>query len=333
MNKRILHIILAIAGLITSFAASAQTDGQLSQYWAVPTLYNPAAAGSGMGDMIRLRGGARMQWVGIDHAPMSFLLAGDMPFKLANKRLGVGIVAMQESAGLYKSLAVGAQISYKLRKLGGEWSAGLQIGMYDQSFKGSEVYLPGDDDYHEGSDEAIPTQDIHGTALDLAAGLRYEHKWFYAGVGCTHLTSPTITMNAGDSQGGSETAGERRYEFQASRTLYFTAGSNIPIKNTLFEIMPSVIVKSDFTFTSGQLDLRGRWKKFLSLGVGYRWNEGVVVSLGAEIKNFYLGYSYDYATNAIHKASSGSHELLLGYALKLNFSDKNRNRHKSIRIM
>ncbi len=335
MNKKHLHIILtaAAAALASAPDATGQTDAQLSQYYAVPTFYNPAAAGSGAGDMMRLRGGARLQWVGIDNAPMTFMLAGDMPFKFLNKRWGVGLVASQESAGLYKSLNIGAQIAFKLRKLGGEWSMGLQFGMYDQAFKGSEVYLPDDDDYHEGTDEAIPTQDIHGTAFDIAAGVRYEHKWFHAGIGCTHLTSPTISMNAGDAAGGSETSGERRYEFKAGRTLYFTAGSNIPIKNTLFEIMPSVLVKSDFTFTTGQLDVRGRWKKFLSLGVGYRWNDAFVVSLAAEIKNFYLGYSYDYATSAIHKASSGSHELFLGYSLKLNLSEKNRNRHKSIRIM
>ena len=97
--------------------------------------------------------------------------------------------------------------------------------------------------------------------------------------------------------------------------------------------MPSILVKSDFTFTTGQLDIRGRWKKFLSLGVGYRWKDGVVISLGAEIKNFYLGYSYDYSTSAISRVSSGSHELFLGYALKINLSEKNKNRHKSIRIM
>ena len=324
---------MLLACLLCAEKSAAQTDAQISQYWAVPTFYNPAAAGSGAGDMLRIRGGARLQWVGIDNAPMAFRLGAAMPFKFLNKRGGVGLVASQESAGLYRSLAVGAQISYKLRKLGGEWSAGIQLGMYDQSFKGSEVYLPDDDDYHEGTDEAIPTQDIHGTAFDIAAGIRYEHKWFHAGVGCTHLTAPTISMSAGDQAGGSETSGERRYEFKADRTLYFNAGSNIPIKNTLFEIMPSVIVMSDFTFTTGQLDIRGRWKKFLSLGVGYRWNDAVVISLAAEIKNFYLGYSYDYATSAIHKASSGSHELFLGYSLKLNLSEKNRNRHKSIRIM
>ena len=158
----------AAAALASAPDATGQTDAQLSQYYAVPTFYNPAAAGSGAGDMMRLRGGARLQWVGIDNAPMTFMLAGDMPFKFLNKRWGVGLVASQESAGLYKSLNLGAQIAFKLRKLGGEWSMGLQFGMYDQAFKGSEVYLPDDDDYHEGTDEAIPTQDIHGTAFDIA---------------------------------------------------------------------------------------------------------------------------------------------------------------------
>lgn len=322
-----------MAIICASLTSHAQTDAQLSQYWAAPTLYNPAAAGSGMGDMMRLRAGARLQWLGVENAPMSFMLAGDMPFKFINKRWGVGVVAMQESAGLYRGLSVGAQLAFKLRKLGGEWSFAVQPGIYDQSFKGTEVYLPDNDDYHESTDEGIPMQDLHGTAFDIAAGIRYEHKHFYAGVSCTHLTSPTIRMSAGDQGGGSETSSDQRYEFQAARTLYFTAGSNISIKNTLFEIMPSILVKSDFTFTTGQIDIRGRWKKFLSLGVGYRWKDGVVISLGAEIKNFYLGYSYDYSTSAISRVSSGSHELFLGYALKINLSEKNKNRHKSIRIM
>ena len=203
----------------------------------------------------------------------------------------------------------------------------------DRSFKGSEVFIPGDDDYHDGNDEAIPTNDIHGTAFDAAAGVWYEHKLFYAGVSCTHLTSPSITLNAESAGGGSETSGDRKFQYQAKRTLYFTAGGNIPIKNTLFDIMPSVLVKSDFSFTAAELNARVRYRKFLSAGLGYRWNDAVVVTLGAEFKNFYIGYSYDYATSAIHNASSGSHELFVGYSMKLDLSDKNRHRHKSVRLM
>ena len=328
------YILRFIAGVVLCSAwqsASGQTDAQLSQYYAAPTLYNPAAVGQT--DNLRIRAGARLQWIGIDNAPRSFLGAADMPVKIGSKRIGVGLIFGQESAGLYKSLTMGAQIGYKLRKLGGVWTFALQGGFYDQAFKGSEVFIPEDDDYHQSTDEGLPTSDIHGTAFDVAAGAWYEHKYFYAGVSCTHLTSPTITLNAESSSGGSETSGDRKFQYQARRTLYFTAGGNIPLKNTLFEIMPSVLVKSDFTFTAAEVNARVRYKKFLQAGVGYRWNDAVIISLGAEFKNFYLGYSYDYATSAIRSASSGSHEIFLGYSMKLDLSDKNRHRHKSVRYL
>ena len=331
--KKTIGLYVFVLSFCVLFAPNvlAQTDAQFSQYYEIPTFYNPAAVGST--EYLRIRGGARLQWVGIDNAPRSFIGTADMPFKFDNKRVGFGLIANQESAGLYKSLSIGAQIGYKLRKLGGEWTVALQGGLYDQAFKGSEVFIPDDDDFHQSTDDAIPNTDIHGTAFDAAVGLWYSHKYFNAGLSCTHLTSPTITMTAENSAGGSETSGERKYQFQARRTLYFTAGGNIPIKNTLFEIMPSVLVKSDFSFTSGEINARVRYRKFLSAGIGYRWNDAVVVTLAAEIKNFFIGYSYDYSTSAINKASSGSHELMAGYSLKIDLSEKNRHRHKSVRIM
>ncbi len=222
-------------------------------------------------------------------------------------------------------------MGYKFKKLGGEWTVGLGIGMYDQSFKGSEVYLPDDDDFHQGSDEGIPTSDIHGTGLDVAAGIYYKHRLFWAGLSCTHLNNPTVTMTA-EGTGGSQGV-ERNFSFTAHRTLYFMGGCNIPVKNTLFEIIPSVMVKSDFTFTTGEITARTRYRKFLSFGVGYRWNDAIIATVAAEIKNFYIGYSFDYSTTALGKASSGSHELWLGYSLKLDMGEKNRNRHKSVRLM
>ena len=93
------------------------------------------------------------------------------------------------------------------------------------------------------------------------------------------------------------------------------------------------MVKSDFTFTTGEITARARYNKFLSFGIGYRWKDAVVATVAAEFKNFFLGYSYDYATSAIAKASSGSHEVFAGYRLKLDLSDKNRNKQKNIRIM
>lgn len=330
MKTRALIILTIFAALFGS-KMSAQTATNVSQYYEVPSYYNPSAIGNT--DFIRIRGGARLQWVGIDNAPQTIMGVADMPFKLGNKRLGVGLRISQGSEGLYSNMDLGAQIAYKLRKWGGMWSIGLQLGFVDQSFKGSEVYIPDNDDYHQGSDDAIPMNDIHGTAFDLGAGIWYEHPRFYAGLSCANLTSPTITLNAENSSGGSETSGDRKYQFDIKRTLYFTAGCNIPIKNTLFEVAPSVLVKSDFGFTTGEITARARYRKMFSFGLGYRWDDAVVATLSAEIKNFYIGYSYDYSLSAIRQASSGSHEVFVGYSLKLDMSDKNRHRHKSVRLM
>lgn len=326
------HIIYFILIIITATAvlspeAAAQVDAQFTQYYAVTTYYNAGATGDT--DFVRLRGGTRLQWMGIDNAPKTFLVTGDMPFKFIGKRFGTGLVMQQESLGLYKNLNIAAQLSYKHKLFGGVLSAGLQVGIISETFKGSEVYIPDDDDYHESTDDAIPTTDLTGTSLDLGLGVYFTHKLFWAGVSCQHLNNPTITFNAESG----ESTNEKNYEFKAGRILYFMAGSNIPVKNTLFEVIPSVLVKSDFTFTTAEITGRVRWRKFLSLGVGYRYDDAVSLVLGAELKNFYIGYSYDYPTSAISKASSGSHEIFAGYSLKLDLSDKNKNKHKSIRIM
>lgn len=305
----------------------AQSDAQFTQYYEVPAYYNAGAIGTT--DLLRIRGGMRMQWVGIDNAPRSFVATADMPLKLMGRRWAVGLVLNQGSMGLYRSMNLGARVAYHQPLFKGRLSVGLGVGFVDQSFKGSEVFLPDGDDYHQGSDDAIPTTDIRGNALDLSLGAYYTHRWFWAGISVNHLNSPTVTFNSETGEGGVE----NNYEFKVGRSAYFMAGSNIAVKNTLLEVIPSLLVKSDFNFTTAEVTARVRYNRFLSAGVGYRYKDALSLILAAELKGFYIGYSYDYPTSAIAKASSGSHEIIAGYSLKLDLSDKNRNKHKSIRIM
>ncbi len=55
--------------------------------------------------------------------------------------------------------------------------------------------------------------------------------------------------------------------------------------------------------------------------------------MGVELKNFFVGYSYDYPISKISVGSTGSHEVMVSYNVKLDLSEKNKNKHKSIRIM
>ena len=315
-------VVLLIAG---TQSVAAQIDAQFTQYWAVPTYNNPAAVGRT--DFVDIHAISRLQWLGIEGAPNTISALADSPFKLLDKRFGAGIVFHQEKLGLYNTLNAGAQISYnQIKFLKGTLSVGAQVGFVSETFKGSEVELPSGDDYHNGTDEAIPTNDLTGNALDLNFGLFYNHKWFWLGISGAHLTAPTISL----SQEGSM---DETYEFKVGRTFYLMGGSNIPIKNSLIELQPSFLLKKDSNFFTGEFTARAVWKKFLNGGVAYRWNDAVAVMIGAEYKNFTLGYSYDYPISKIAKASSGSHELFLGYKLKLDLRDKNKNKHKSIRIM
>ncbi|MBD5238447.1 MAG: PorP/SprF family type IX secretion system membrane protein [Bacteroidales bacterium] len=326
--KRLLPLFLCLIFALT--ARAEMVDPSLTQYFQAPSLFNPAAAGAT--DLMRIRVGSRMQWIGIDGAPRDFLATADVPFKLINRRWGAGVAMVQETIGLYQTLSMGVQLSGRQKIGKGYLSFGLQAAYLNQQFKGSKVVIPDDDDYHESTDDAIPTQDVTGQGFDMNIGLTYTHRLFTLGLACTHLLSPQVKMRREGSEGSSG-SGEQEWLFPFDRTLYFTAESNIPIKNTLFEVLPSLMVRTDLASFQADVTARLRWKKFLTAGLGYRTQDALSVMLEGEFKGITLGYSYDYSLSPIMRATSGSHEVWVGYSLKLNFGEKNRNAHKSIRLM
>ncbi|MDE6428549.1 MAG: type IX secretion system membrane protein PorP/SprF, partial [Muribaculaceae bacterium] len=105
--KRFLPLFLCLIFALT--ARAEMVDPSLTQYFQAPSLFNPAAAGST--DLMRIRVGSRMQWIGIDGAPRDFLATADVPFKLINRRWGAGVAMVQETIGLYQTLSMGVQLS------------------------------------------------------------------------------------------------------------------------------------------------------------------------------------------------------------------------------
>lgn len=325
--RRSLLLIVSVFILSVS-ALRAQTDAALSQYWFLPSYYNAAAIG--LTDSINIRGAGRLQWVGIDGAPRTFVAAADMPVKLTRRhRLGVGVLFNQESIGLYNTLSVSAQIAYNIRLFRGILTVGLQPGFVDQSFKGSEVVLPDGDGFHDSNDDGIPTRDIRGNSFDLGVGVYYRRGAWWGGFSITHLNSPVISL---DAESGADTQ-QQNFEFRIPRALYFMAGGNIRVRNTLLEVIPSVIVRNAASFTSADFTARLRYNRTFSAGIGYRWRDAVAFMLMAEIKGVILGYAYDCPISGAMRSSGGSHEIVAGYRLKLDLSEPNPYRHKSIRIL
>lgn len=314
---RVWVAVLLLCSGVTHTALRAQNDPQISMYWAVPTLYNPAAGGQD--SSLHISAFDRMQWVGVENAPQTFFFGADLPFKFLKREQAAGLILMNDAAGLFTTTTFGLQYAWKTRLWGGQLSVGLQGGAVNQSFNGSKVYIP-DGDAWEPSDDALPTSNVSAMAFDCAAGLYYSRGMFYGGLSAQHLTAASLELS------------DYAYS-ELERIYYFQLGGNIPIKRTLFIVQPSVLVKTDLASTQVDYTLRATYDHRLWGGVTYRPTDAVVLQVGLDLKNLRLGYAYDIGTSALAQVSGGSHELMATYTVKLDLGKKEKHKHKSIRIL
>ena len=157
---QIVRIVILTLCCLVFATAKAQIDTQFSQYWALPGYYNPAAAGSS--DKLNILTSTRQQWIGMPGAPQTYFVTGDMPFKFLKQNHGVGLVVTSETEGLYSHLILGAQYAFKIKLWKGVLSLGIQLGMLDERFDGTQVSIP-TSDYHQATDDGIPTTELQGT--------------------------------------------------------------------------------------------------------------------------------------------------------------------------
>ena len=295
----------------------AQYDSQLSQYFMAMGYYNPAYAG--VREDLNLLALSRLQWIGIEGAPKSFFIHADMPFKLGKTNHGVGLLIFTEGIGLFQNTHVNLQYAYKQKLLGGTLSAGLQFGLVNQSFNGEKVFYP-TSQFHQQQDQAIPNVQVSGIGMDIGAGLYYTHKKFYVGLGVTHLNKAEVRLDEYSSM-------------YLSSTYNLTGGYNIQLRNPLYELQPSVFLKTDMQSFQADITARLVYNKMFNGGFSWRVNESVILLLGAKFGSFHVGYAYDFPTTPILKGTSGSHELMVSYKLKLKKSKSGKNKHKSVRIL
>lgn len=339
---------------------TATPDVILNQHWEMPTLTNPAATGDI--DFIRIRGGARLDYLGSHQSPKNFLATGDSPFKLLGKRIGAGLIINSNSYFLYRNIQVSAQGSYKLKIKNSTLSVGLQIGYFHSSFKGSELITsikptpgnpgndggdnggdlpaagegenPGDEEIGDGSDSGydlpeLPNQDVGGGAFDVALGVRFQHPKFYVGISGLHLTNPKMKLKKSEDS----EAALQYIESKLPMTLYFDAGGNIAINNSLFTLQPSIVVASDFSEFQGLAVMRATYNQKFTFGLDYRYNRAFGVLAGMMLKNFYIGYSWEYDYHSSPRGSTGNHEIVVGYQFKMDLGAKSNFSQRSIRIM
>ncbi len=325
---RSLSLIIITAASMICGKSRAAVDPLLTQYYETPSIYNPAAAGSA--DAVRLRMAGRLQWVGMDDNPRIFSGVADMPLRVAGKTIGLGVSASRVSEGPFRSVSANLQAGYRFAVSGGSLSAAINLGYGHETYTGDYTT----DEDNDESTASLTTRKLKGNRLDIGAGLFYVRPRFWAGVSVMHINAPDVVLGehadySSEYQDGS--MDEIRVKYR--RTAYLMSGGNIPLGSTLLEMMPSVIVKSDFDRVRGELTARVRYKKLLTCGVGYRLKDAVTATLAVDYKGFFVGYSFDYPIDSWSRQANGSHEIVAGYSFKLDLTPTQKKKYKSIRIM
>lgn len=295
----------------------AQMDVLSSMYWAVPTLYNPATAGSD--SALHVTAFDRMQWVGVTDAPRTFFASLDMPVKLGRRRAGLGASVINDQAGLFNTTYVNVQLDFSTKLWGGRLAFGVQPAFVNQAFRGGEISIPTGEAW-DPNDEALPQGDVSAMAFDLDAGLYYERGRWYGGVGVQHVMASSLELS------------DYAYT-QLTPTYYFHAGGNIPLKRTLFIVHPSVLVRTTLHAIQYDCTLRVSWNRRFWGGLGYRPGDALSLMVGADVGSVRLGYCYDVGISRIGYEAGGSHEILATWTMHLDLDKAKRHPHKSIRIL
>ena len=113
------------------------------------------------------------------------------------------------------------------------------------------------------------------------------------------------------------------------------AGGNIPLKNTLITIQPSVMIMTDLVSYRTDITAKGSYKyknRTFFGGATYSPSTSVAMFLGVELMNITLSYGYELFTSGVG-ASHGNHDIYLGYDFDFDIFKKGKNKHNSIRVL
>lgn len=302
---------------LSTLGAQAQFDPVLSHSWALPSYYNPAAAG--LNGLLDVKAMYSKQMMGFEGSPTTMLIQADLPVYFIGPSHSAGLGFVNDQAGVFSTKQIFMQYAYHMRIKKGRLSFGLRPMLLSEGYDGSKL------DIDDPSDPAFTTGEASGFGFDLDAGIRYDYRdLWYVGVSGMHCLGPTIKL--GDT---------KQQEVKVKPMFHVMGGYKMKFSNPIYRLITHAQVRSDLQSLRADLHARlayeGEKHKFYG-GLNYSPTNSLGICLGYNIHGVKIGYSYEMYTGGIG-ALNGTHEVLLGYAVDLNLFKKGKNLHKSVRIL
>jgi type IX secretion system PorP/SprF family membrane protein len=285
--------------LLATLAVFGQQRPMQSLYMFDPLLINPAYAG--MQTQISATTIYRNQWVNFPGAPKTFTATVHSGFR--KSRVGLGLIAGRDEIGIHGENSLYLVYSYRIplsKYSKTSLSFGLQGGF--NALKSDFLML----NPHDPDKYGV----MRNMSWNFGTGLFLRGEKFYAGISVPYGLNNKV-IDSQDPTLEKSLARQRRY-------YYITGGYTHKVSNTV-KLIPSTLIRFqeqaplsfDINFLTVLYDVVG-------LGVSYRNIDAVVGLFELQINdNFHVGYGYDFTTSDIAKYSSGTHEIMLNYRIKI----------------
>ncbi|GAB4244814.1 MAG: type IX secretion system membrane protein PorP/SprF [Ekhidna sp.] len=280
------YIILFFCSTV-SWLSYSQLDPLYSQYQFNQQMINPAYTGAYNSLSATLI--SRLQWAGIEGAPVTNTLLAQSAFKEGT--IGLGGMVVDDRLGVNQNLEAIVSASYNIRFQEGKLAMGLQGGITHFSYDLSKLTL----DYVD--DTRLTTGLDEFTEPNFGAGIMYLTPTYYLGFSVPRIRG--VSTNDGVA---TSTRYKRHYYMSAG--YFYEASMFVQYKLTgLVRYVegedPSVdLVFSSFVDQTVWAGLTMRDLRYFGIFTN--------IELGRNIR---VGYSFELPTNSLLIANYGTHEI------------------------
>ncbi|MBP8959896.1 MAG: type IX secretion system membrane protein PorP/SprF [Bacteroidales bacterium] len=315
MARRKLILLLLIITPVTRLTGQEETSELTrislvypvySQYLHNGLLINPAYAGTR--EALSFFASGRMQWAGIDGAPISQTVS--LHTLLKNNHVGLGFSGQFFKYGFTRATSVYADYAYHIMLGKSRLSMGLRTGfdMSNTDYSGIVLINP--------NDPVFISNDKPYFLPNVGTGIYFSSKNFFIGAAIPAFLSYLKSSS-----------GEISFDTFTNFDMLLTAGALISF-SPAFRIKPSVFI--DYPVQENgevRFDMNCNFIlfDFLWLGASWRAYEEVAVGiLQLQITpKIMFGYSYDYPMGKMSTYSKGSHEIIFRYEFGYKVSAAN----------
>ncbi len=298
MRGLLAPLSLSLGMLLLTNSLQAQIETMYNMYRFNPQILTPAQAGSTQhSEVIFLH---RNQWVGIEGAPRTYSLTGNIKW---GENKGIGLVGMVDEVGPMRATVLSGDFAYHT-KLSDEWrlSGGIRLSAANVALNFSQLRLTNPNDILFQGDRSTGIQPNAGFGIRINKG-----DGFFASFAMPRL--------------GKYNFGQYNGAFKDVNYIYANVGTRIKLGGEIttkqgdvvsrVTLYPSVMARIAVDVPiSWDVNLQANLKGKLDLGVSYRREDSWGLRAGIQAtKKYYLTYVYEKPISDLAKVTSQTHEF------------------------